>query len=73
MHVQKHCASKLIRADLALLQLSGNMKQKYKTSTPSVQGLASVHLHSHVDTLIPHALFEVRQHQHSNHGKYVTK
>ena len=61
--------------DLALLQLSGNVKQKHKTSIPSVQGLASVRLHfykhTHVDTLMPHALFELRQHQRD--GKYVTK
>ena len=54
----------------------GNMKQKHETSIPSVQGLASVRLHlykhMHVDSLIPHALFQARQHQHSNHGKYVT-
>ena len=77
MHVHKHCAGKMLSVDLALLRLSGNMKQKHKTSTPSVQGLASVHLHlynhTHVDMLIPHALFEVRQHQHSKNGKYVTK
>ena len=76
MHVHKR-AGKLLSVDLALLQLSGNMKQKHKTSIPCVQGLVSVHLHlykhTHVDTLIPHALFEVRQHQHSNNGKYVTK
>ena len=79
MHVHKHCAGKLISVDLALLQSSGNLKQKHKTSTPrlSMQGLACVRLHlykhTHVDTLIPHALFEARQHQLSNHEKYVTK
>ena len=66
----KHCAGKLISFDLALLRLSGNMKQKHKTLTPNVQGLASVRLHlykhTHVHMLIPHALFEARQHQHSN-------
>ena len=33
-HAHKHYTGKLISVDLTLLQLSGNMKQKHKTSTP---------------------------------------